>query len=115
VLAEACRVPGTEQKSEPLQQGLAMLAAMRRASSSRERRKKNPKRRNRLGSGGPPIWALSRAAGVSGDGEPPGQPKLYDSTAHAPAEAITPLYSTDYLFVSFTARAERSNSPRSLR
>jgi hypothetical protein len=33
VLAEACRVPGTEQKSEPLQQGLAMLAAMRRASS----------------------------------------------------------------------------------
>jgi len=55
VLAEACRVPGTEQKSESLQQGLAMSAVMRRASSSSERRKKNPKRRNRLGSGGPPI------------------------------------------------------------
>jgi hypothetical protein len=34
---------------------LAMLAAIRRASSSSERREKNPKRRNRLGSGGPPI------------------------------------------------------------
>ena len=34
---------------------LAMLAAIRRASSSSERGKKNPKRRNRLGSGGPPI------------------------------------------------------------
>jgi hypothetical protein len=45
----------------------------------------------------------------------PVTPKLSDSTAHAPAEAITPLYSTDYLFVSFTAQAERSNFPRSLR
>jgi hypothetical protein len=31
VSAKACRVPGTGQKSEPLQQ--AFLAAMRRASS----------------------------------------------------------------------------------
>ena len=82
-----------------------------------ERRKKNAKRRNRLGSGGCclqfRLWAEQR--GVGGMGEPLGPPKLRDSTAHAPAEAITPLYSTDYLFVSFTARAERSNSPRSLR
>jgi hypothetical protein len=94
---------------------LAMLAAMRRAWSSIERLKKNPKRRDRLGSEVLQfrLWAEQR--GVGGTGEPPGPPKLGDSTAHAPAEAITPLYSTDYLFVSFTARAERSNSPRSLR
>jgi len=48
-------------------------------------------------------------------GEPPGPPKLDYSTAHARAETITPLYSTDYLFVSFTVQAERSNSPTCLR
>jgi hypothetical protein len=38
-----------------LNRSLAMLAAFRRASSSSKRRKTDPKRRNRLGSGGPPI------------------------------------------------------------
>jgi hypothetical protein len=37
-------------------------------------------------------------------GEPPGPPKLHYSTAHASPETITPLYSTDYLFVSFTVQ-----------
>jgi len=48
------------------------------------------------------LWAEQR--GCRGDGEPPGPPKPRDSTAHAPAETITPLYSTDYLFVSFSVR-----------
>ena len=59
------------------------------------------------------LWAEQR--GCEGMGEPPGPPKLCDSTAHAPAKTITPLYSTDYLFVSFSVRAEKCNSPRCLR
>src|SRR6478672_1578736 len=59
------------------------------------------------------LWAEQR--GVGGMGEPPGPPKLHDSTAHASAETITPLYSTDCLFVSFTVQAERSSSPTCLR
>ena len=57
------------------------------------------------------LWAEQ----VWGDGEPPGPPKLRYSTAHASPETITPLYSTDYLFVSFTVQAERSNAPTCLR
>ena len=59
------------------------------------------------------LWAEQR--GCRGDGAPPGPPKLHYSTEHARAETITPLYSTDYLFVSFTVQAERSNSPTCLR
>ena len=59
------------------------------------------------------LWAEQR--GCRGDGEPPGPPKLCDLTGHAPAKTITPLYSTDYLFVSFSVRAEKCNSPRCLR
>jgi hypothetical protein len=59
------------------------------------------------------LWAEQR--GYRGDGEPHGPPKLGDSTAHAPAKTITPLYTTDYLFVSFSLRAERCNSPRCLK
>ena len=59
------------------------------------------------------LWAEQRGCG--GMGAPPGPPKLHYSTAHARAETITPLYSTDYLFVSFTVQAERSNPPKCLR
>jgi FtsZ-binding cell division protein ZapB len=59
------------------------------------------------------LWAEQRGCG--GMGGPPGPPKLHYSTAHASPETITPLYSTDYLFVSFTVQAERSNSPTCLR
>jgi hypothetical protein len=96
-----CRTPraGVESSSGQL---WVMLAAMRRASSSSERRKKDPKGETAWG---PEVlqfrlWAEQRGRG--GMGEPPGPPKLRDSTAHAPAETITPLYSTEYLFVSFS-------------
>ena len=93
----------------------AILAAIRRASLSSKRRKRTPSGETAWG---PEVlqfrlWAEQR--GCRGDGEPPGPPKLCDLTGHAAAKTITPLYSTDYLFVSFSVRAEKCNSPRCLR
>jgi hypothetical protein len=93
---------------------LAMLAAITAHLVTEGAPPKEPKRRKPLGVRRSSNLGFGPSSGgVGGMGEPPSPPK--DSTAHAPTETIMPLYSTDYLFVSFSVQAERCNFPRCLR